>query len=730
MSSKENTGIKNTQDLIQLTNQLMKTVRTSPGPSTIPTLKESADVDKLVAVMGGELSPEVALTVLRANHGDVEKAALAFLEGDFSKPQQAAEAGMSGSGPRTPPPSKPENSHSVIDLTADDEDKELSRALAASLEDQAPHFGPSNRAPDPNWAVVPSNVEVGVGMSQDDQFLSRAIEASLSYDFSNEIFEELPLEERVRKDGRPVALRPTQPTLAYAGLILHGLFYVPQVRHAVARWHPRQNMAEEDGVEAEGIREMSPPTNGPSFIAWSLLELFANMDLAQLSELNVDAVLTACKAEFWSSPVERPGDVSFQFYNKLARTAEEALYEEPADEPTESSWSRLFHFRYGFSDAEHSNSSFDRRMNISVVKVDVRGTDDMNDLVSCLSAELSLTGVPADPSKQQVIFDPSGVVAFQLLRDGAPPSYSASQGSGGRAERRTFGYPKHVYLDQFLKENLALANEKRARQRGLLAEVEQLALKKNGLMRFNDRDVLADLRSALHYYEHVAEHNDDPQRNSAIQAAAIKLRKTLTQIENEIQTIDVTTAKLRSEAANVFECPELQQHRYDLRVVLVHDGLFGRSHLYSYVKHNDTWWKTVDYAVTEVIFSRSLFLHSPRYSRESALYSVVQVSEEVVLTDSVGLHLGAGPYFLIYSRALSEDEEHIRAPWPEGVKNSVKHNNKMFLSQLPPEVAAQVIDPNSPPSSPYVSATPSEYTMSSGTVEPPLSREEPMDLVD
>lgn len=86
------------------------------------------------------------------------------------------------------------------------------------------------------------------------------------------------------------------------------------------------------------------------------------------------------------------------------------------------------------------------------------------------------------------------------------------------------------------------------------------------------------------------------------------------------------------------------------------------------MKHNDTWWKTVDYAVTEVIFSRSLFLHSPRYSRESALYSVVQVSEEVVLTDSVGLHLGAGPYFLIYSRALSEDEEHIRAPWPEGVK--------------------------------------------------------------
>lgn len=40
--------------------------------------------------------------------------------------------------------------------------------------------------------------------------------------------------------------------------------------------------------------------------------------------------------------------------------------------------------------------------------------------------------------------------------------------------------------------------------------------------------------------------------------------------------------------------------QYDLRVVLVHDGLLGRQHLYSYVKQHNTWWKTVDHAVTEV----------------------------------------------------------------------------------------------------------------------------------
>ena len=46
----------------------------------------------------------------------------------------------------------------------------------------------------------------------------------------------------------------------------------------------------------------------------------------------------------------------------------------------------------------------------------------------------------------------------------------------------------------------------------------------------------------------------------------------------------------------------------------------------------------------------------------------MQVSEETVLTDATGLHLGAGPYFLIYSSALTDDLENLRAKWPESIK--------------------------------------------------------------
>ena len=55
-------------------------------------------------------------------------------------------------------------------------------------------------------------------------------------------------------------------------------------------------------------------------------------------------------------------------------------------------------------------------------------------------------------------------------------------------------------------------------------------------------------------------------------------------------------------------------------------------------------------------------------SRPKAHYDIPQVSEEVVLNDAAGLHLSAGPYFLIYSAALTEEEENAPMPWPTYLK--------------------------------------------------------------
>lgn len=71
----------------------------------------------------------------------------------------------------------------------------------------------------------------------------------------------------------------------------------------------------------------------------------------------------------------------------------------------------------------------------------------------------------------------------------------------------------------------------------------------------------------------------------------------------------------------MLECPELKQVRvclssvmigiavlittghvlqYDLRVVFLHDGLYGRKHLYSYVRDRNKWWKIADTTIERV----------------------------------------------------------------------------------------------------------------------------------
>ena len=137
--------------------------------------------------------------------------------------------------------------------------------------------------------------------------------------------------------------------------------------------------------------------------------------------------------------------------------------------------------QYGNHDAEPDDPNND---NLCLVRVSVRPTAEGNDLVSSLAAELA---PPENPklkaiAKRHVIFQPSEVIAFLLLRDSAPPSYDAAVGR--KTERSIFKYPKSVYLDQFMRDSYELANQKRTEQRGLLAEVTELETRKKNLLHF------------------------------------------------------------------------------------------------------------------------------------------------------------------------------------------------------------------------------------------------------
>lgn len=92
-------------------------------------------------------------------------------------------------------------------------------------------------------------------------------------------------------------------------------------------------------------------------MTWSLLELFVNMDLARMSELNVDKCMNAFDATPWNMGVERPGDISngscssshnvrsyppysVDFYYKLAWNLERIVHVPLARDAEGADWPR------------------------------------------------------------------------------------------------------------------------------------------------------------------------------------------------------------------------------------------------------------------------------------------------------------------------------------------------------------------------------------------------------
>ncbi|PFH51189.1 hypothetical protein AMATHDRAFT_59718 [Amanita thiersii Skay4041] len=601
---------------------------------------EQDNIQFLASMMGGDLDPEVARQVLRKHNGNVEKAADAILQGDRGEDNMWLSSQNTGStiSPSQIPPAPTAR---VIDLTEDDD---MNRALQLSIETSHSevHFGPSNRAPDPAWQMVPSNVGVNSAPSQEDQHLNEAIRASLK-DLPLDEPDDPTFEETVREGGRPVALRPESPDLAYAALIFQALFHIPQVREQIALF------------QLPPVDEDTPQESSARTIM-NMVEYFVNLDLAQLSTLVDKYMLTSLQAQPLNMNMNIANliEYSSEFLRSMTTLIVTHLNSQRGEDEPES---RLFYFRHGTAEYYPNVQRKVRKIQDdgSIVVVDVGLENLPNDLVGALSANLSrYTDTSA---AHDVIIDPSDVVIFQL--------HYQRETSQSRQPLDTFVYPKTIFLDQFLLSNVDDVHKKRQQERDMKAEIANLATQKEALTQYNNRDSLTELRSTLHYYENVAQAHGDSDRQRRIVESCTKLRLILTAINAQLEAIDKQIEKLRMEQTRLFDSPEFQNYRYDLRAVLVHSGLPGRKHIYSYVQDVEgTWWKTVDFTVTEV-------------------------PEEIVLSDPTGLHLNAGPYLLFYSRYVPPEQLKVPIKWPSEFAESVEESNKKLLSIVPPEVAAK-----------------------------------------
>lgn len=139
---------------------------------------------------------------------------------------------------------------------------------------------------------------------------------------------------------------------------------------------------------------------------------------------------------------------------------------------------RLFHFLHGQNDPR----TYPSETELVTVNIGGNAAGDNNDLISCLSAQLS---APIDvPTQQEHIFEPSDVVAFELVGNSIGVS-SQSTSLSGTMERKAFRYPQHIYLDQFLQVNTELANAKRSERREMAEEIEKLFIRRKSLTSFD-----------------------------------------------------------------------------------------------------------------------------------------------------------------------------------------------------------------------------------------------------
>ncbi|KAH9474579.1 putative ubiquitin carboxyl-terminal hydrolase K02C4.3 [Psilocybe cubensis] len=601
---------------------------------------------------------QVARRVLRKFNGDMEKAADALLAGDRAldwetkhrnTPEPTYSDGKDSSKSVMPAPST-----SVIDLTADDD--EMTRALQMSMDEssQVSKFGPSDRAPNPEWAMVRSNDPIVPGTTNEDHTLNEAIQASLQ-DFQEDV-DVSPFSDSLREGGRPIALRTRTKELAYGALVIQALFFIPQVRATVSNFRlPRI--------------EPSAQLGHPSRIMWNLIELFTNMDLAQLAAIIDNELLPAMFTERLTPGQSLP-DASADIVKHVAGLIEQHAAAQATEE--DEMEERLFSFTHGNVVLNNQDAAIkSNRSSEDGIVVTVEYGDSVlhNDLISCISDNLNK--IEPTCSSHDVIIRPSDVITFQLRR---LPNASSSKTSPD-----PFVYPKSLYLDRFMFDNLAFTNNKRKQERRMLEEIENLKAQKEKLTRSDNRDSLQTLRNTVYYYEFIAKSDGDRAREARLQRVTENLRDILTGLEAKVEDIDRQIEKLQAEVAVVYDCPELQQYQYDLRAVLVHSGLPGRKHIYSYVQDIEgVWWKTVDHEVTEV-------------------------PEETVLTDPTGLHLGAGPYMLFYSRHLTHDQLHEPLVWPNVFSEAVADNNKKFLAMMHPELE---IFSNASLESPEIQPTP------------------------
>ncbi|KAF8684906.1 hypothetical protein RHS04_00971 [Rhizoctonia solani] len=604
-----------------------------------------ADKIEFLQALGSAATRDQIANLLKKYNGNAEIVAGHLLDGNFDTPavgvSEPEERGrtMNKSAPALPPRRKHsspvDNSMALVPTTGEQpprydqmEDDDMKKALALSMEDQGPP--PLEPIPEEYGPYNQQDVKKYDNRARTDHALRQALEASLNDGKSNlaaDLYVDRPAEERGREsDGRPVAFRSSDQNSIFAPPIFQALMALAPLRARLKEQHA-QFTPNGDQVAKENLEH-----------AWHDSQLTRDMMCHAECTQQAYIDIKPWTGE-WSDSVSAhsPATAATELLGRLTKNLNLALASPitPLFLPTIDSVS---------NEAKVPKSPLPPHVELTkpqdqqyyVIPLAMgAGSPNNNNLADILEYHIAADGLG-------------------FVRDTLPEILSfkvdrSPNQSGGTGK---FGFPARLWFDRWVmdKRDFVLRTIK-SREKDIEEQVKTMESESVKLRKCEGRDTLADLRACIRHFEHTATDGGDPKRKVRNDNTLKKLKSILKDIEDK------------------------------LAAVVIHDGLLGRAHIFSYIRYNDKWWKIVDDDVTEA-------------------------SEETVLSDSSGVHLGSGAFLMFYSKP-NEGKE---SPWPRKDRIKSQKLDEEFRATLPPTVrfkfekSAQIISPTDSDEDEYMDA--------------------------
>ncbi|EUC61380.1 ubiquitin carboxyl-terminal hydrolase [Rhizoctonia solani AG-3 Rhs1AP] len=609
-----------------------------------------AEQVEMLAALGTGATKDQIANLLKRHNGNMEIVASSLIDGNFGTPTvtvtEPEERGrtMTKAAPALPPRRKHsspvDNSKAIVPFTGgkppqydEMEDDDMKKALALSMEDQGPpplEPVPEEYGPFQDVRKYDSrNLDSGT-----DHALRQALEASLNDGKNNlaaDLYVERPAQERGREnDGRPVAFRSSDQNSLFVPPVFQALMALPQLR-ARLKQLPSQFTPKGD----EEIKEKLE-------LAWHdaqlTREMICHAECTQQAYIDIKPWTGE-----WTdtTSTHSPMKTASQFLERLTRNLNLAL-------PSPSAPLFLPTIDNLSNQAEVPKTPLAPHVEVTKPEIQLYYVipltmgvlpPENNNLVDILEYNISNDEVGC---VRETLPD---VLAFKLNR--------VSGGGTGK-----FGFPVRLWLDRWVMDKREFVVGKiKAREKEIEEQLKQMESESLKLKKCEGRDTLVDLRACIRHFELTATDGGDPKRRARNENTLHKLKSILKDIEDKLAEHATKTEELNTERSKLWDLPELQTIPYDLQAVVIHDGLLGRTHMFSYVRHNGKWWKVVDDDVTEA-------------------------SEETVLGDSSGVHLGSGAFITLYSKPTEEKE----LPWPRKVRMKSQKLDEEFRANLPQTV--------------------------------------------